>query len=368
MFFVGSILSLPYIVVFFGAWILASLLRPFIAVSLGCVLSNPSAALRKGQLFVSTVTYLIFCNDKTWKKPKDDPASFFKDKDDKKIERKTIIFVRHGESAWNETFNKGDRPTLTFVLYFLPNLVKAAAMEWYFWCSGQANESWFFDSPLSDKGRGQAESIRTFLKTDLTYVTPKEADMIRLLLGDKEVSAQIVCSNLRRAIATVAIGFEDRFEKRYDKDNILILPALQEISRNPDALTITPAKGQVVLAWTDPRILSDIYKNNVDTSFHTGNKEVSSNGLKRMEEFCNIVFSDIPKKSIIVGGHSLWFRSFFRTYLPYTVDHVSKKKKLINGGIVGFTLQRIKVEDRGGGPSYRYMIDPTSIAVLHGGF
>lgn len=375
MFLVGSILSLPYILLFYISWLFASLLRPFIVVSLGCVLSNPAAALRKGQLFAATLTYLVFCNDKSWKKPKADPASFFENTDndpqnEKVVDKKTVIFVRHGESAWNETFNKGDRSVVNFVLYFIPNLVKAIGTEWYFWCAGQANESWFFDSPLSEKGRKQAESIRNFLKTDLSYVTPKEAELIRLLLGDKQgPTTQMVCSNLRRAIATVAIGFQDRFAKNYEKDQILILPALQEISRNPDALTITPAKGQVVPAWTDPKILADIYKTNVDTSLHTGNKAVTSNGLLRLQEFCKLAFEDIQKDNIIVGGHSLWFRSFFRTFLPYSSDHVSKKKKLINGGIVGFTLQRIKVKgSNDDGLSYKYMIDPTSIVVLHGGF
>jgi hypothetical protein len=392
MILLGSLISIPYILLFFSVWIFASLIRPVITVSLGCVLLNPSAALRKGQLFVSTVTYLLLCNDKSWKKPKDDPSSFFEGLDDDRttaIDKKTIIFVRHGESNWNETFNKGDRPASQFLLYFLPNLAKAIAVEWYFWAAGHANESWFFDSPLSEKGQQQAKSIRTYLQTNLSYVTPKEAEMFRILLGEvdektkKGPSSQMVSSNLRRAIGTVGIGFQDRFQKKRDnkeKDLIMILPALQEISRNPDALSITPAKGEVVPAWTDPKILQEIYKNNVDTSFHTGNKPVDSNGLKRMEEFSRIVFDDISKDSVIAGGHSLWFRSFFRTYLPWKVDHVSKNNKLVNGGIVGFTLQRIKVgtgsskekadENSQGScsESYRYMIDPTSIIVLHGGF
>ena len=71
------------------------------------------------------------------------------------------------------------------------------------------------------------------------------------------------------------------------------------------------------------------------------------------------------KDAIIAAGHSLWFRSFFRTYLPHASTHISKKKKLINGGLVGFTLQRLKDPETG---DYHYMIAELSITTLHGGF
>ena len=34
---------------------------------------------------------------------------------------------------------------------------------------------------------------------------------------------------------------------------------------------------------------------------------------------------------IIVAGHSLYFRQFFRTFLPHACEHVSKNKKIANG-------------------------------------
>lgn len=384
MLFVGSIISFPYILLFYATWIIASLVRPVITLSLLLVLSNHRAALRKGQLFYQSLEYLIFCNDKKWKPPAEDPSTFFalNNKNDTnlhepKIEKKTIIFIRHGESVWNETFNKGDRQVSSFVLYFLPNLIKAIFMEWYFWVSGRVEESWFFDSPLSAKGIRQAETVRTFLQqTNMEYATPKEAEFVRYLLGQSP--SQVVSSNLRRAIATAGIGLQDRFaqqghQQEYPSrqansissnlDRILILPALQEISRNPDALAITPPYAEIIPAWTDPIILKGIYKYHVDSSWHTGNKPIDSNGLKRMQTFCEQVFTDIPKECVIAVGHSLWFRSFFQTYIPYTKEHIAKKKKLGNGGVVAFTMQRIKLDSE-----YRYMIDPTSIMVLCGGF
>jgi len=145
------------------------------------------------------------------------------------------------------------------------------------------------------------------------------------------------------------------------------------MSFNPDALCITPAHGKVVPAWTDPKPLHAYYEQGrLDTKLHHGNKPINSNGLKRMREFCASAFDEIDKDSMVVAGHSLWFRSFFRRYLPRDFDHVSKKKKLVNGGIVGFKLERIRKGDGGDGDgeksSWAYRIDPKSIVVLYGGF
>jgi hypothetical protein len=393
----GAVIAAPYELLFLSVWIAASLARPFALMTVICLLFHPTATWRKFQLFVSTIQYLILCNDKKWKALPNDPASYYDQVTSEngsytggtKIQRKTVIFVRHGESTWNDTFNKGDRSVVNFILYFIPNLIYAVCCEYYFWVSGQANESWFYDSPLSEKGKRQAMGVSAFLAQDPAYLTPKEAALVSIMRGGDQTSSgsndsgaevatngtsssltasssQLVSSNLRRAIATMAIGFQQRLDAKYDKDKILILPSLQEISRNPDALCITPPYSSVVPAWTDPvASLQPIYDQQVDISMHTGNKPVASNGLLRIQEFCRIVFSDsIHKESVIVAGHSLWFRSFFQTYLPMNNTHVAKKKKLVNGGLVGFTLMRIEVT-----PSQvEYMIDPASIVVLHGGF
>lgn len=367
---VGTLLSLPYVIIFFIAWTAASLLRPVSFACFMCLCFHPIATLRKVLLFITSLQYLLFCNDKTWKEPAEDPASFFDGTQKGSIDKKTIIFVRHGESTWNDTFNKGDRSKVSFLVNFIPNLVWSAIYEWYLFVSGAENESWFYDSPLSLKGIGQAQGVRKFLRnTKVEYSTPREAELIRLMLAndnnddeEEEPPSQLVSSNLRRAISTMAIGFQDRLERKLQGDSILILPQLQEISRNPDALSITPPKGTIAPSWTDRPYVEKLLPQ-VDTSMHTGNKPVGSNGLKRMDEFCRVAFGDIKKDSLIVSGHSLWFRSFFRTYLPRDVEHVSKKKKLINGGIVGFTLQRISTKS-----GDHYLIDHKSVTVLYGGF
>ncbi|CAN0440510.1 unnamed protein product, partial [Laminaria digitata] len=57
--------------------------------------------------------------------------------------RKRVIFLRHGESEWNEVFNRGFGPM------FLVRLVKAFVREVMMLST---RDSVFFDSPLSNTG------------------------------------------------------------------------------------------------------------------------------------------------------------------------------------------------------------------------
>ena len=99
-------------------------------------------------------------------------------------------------------------------------------------------------------------------------------------------------------------------------------------------------------------------------SLHSGNKPLNTNGLKRMIAFCDFVFSpSVKEQYVVAGGHSIWFRSFFQTFLPYTFAHVSKKKKMVNGGVVGFDLIKANTKN---GP--KYMIDADSVRIVYGGF
>mmetsp|Transcript_37705 Transcript_37705/g.82624 ORF Transcript_37705/g.82624 Transcript_37705/m.82624 type:complete len:394 (-) Transcript_37705:101-1282(-) len=389
---IGQLLSLPYVALFFISWVVASIARPIKHISLLFLFAQPTKTIYKLKLFGLTFLYLVCCNDKKWKLPQEDPASNFPNDASAasatKIEKKTIVFVRHGESTWNDTFNKGtDRSRLSFALFFIPNLIYALMVEFYLLVAGHCEESWFFDSPLSMKGVRQATDLRSFL-AKAEHTTPSEKEIIDLMTGKTKLSseqdgagqssweddgskrrpaAQLCSSNLRRAISTMALGFQDRLDKQMDNDSILILPQLQEISRNPDALSITPPRGEVVPSWIDKEVpgfdYRRIFSNQVDTKLHDGNKPVNTNGLKRMNEFCSIVFEQIEKDSIICGGHSLWFRSFFRTFLPHKFDHISKKKKLVNGGCAAFTLLKIKTES-----GDKFMIDPKSINIVHGFF
>lgn len=99
-------------------------------------------------------------------------------------------------------------------------------------------------------------------------------------------------------------------------------------------------------------------------SLHNGNKPINTNGLKRMNLFCDFLFSpSVTEEFAIIGGHACWFQSFFQTFLPHGVEHDSKRSTLVCGGVVAFDLLKASTKQ---GPMY--MIDPKSIAVIYGGF
>lgn len=398
-----DLLALPAYLLFHVAWIAHSVRRPLLLVSALCVLSNPRAAIYKLKLTYTSLLYLLLSKDKKWKVPKDrNPSSYFTAdlggsaspsyaaENGVRYRSKTVILVRHGESTWNDTFNAGDRNKALFVLLFLPNLIYAIVVELYFFVSGKGSDSWFFDSALSKKGVGQGEGLRKFLRKERMRLgsssgggggggamkDEERAVKLLLALGEEgDPSSHVVSSNLRRAISTAAIGLADRFAatavngKSGKKDDIILIPALQEISRNPDALSILHPGGPVHPTWCDVDIdglPSGAFSGLVDARYHEGNKSLKSNGLIRLNQFCNDVFDSkkLPKDVVIAAGHSLFYRSIFQVYLPRETEHISKKKKLVNGGTVMVTLREATMRDG----TREYMIDPRSVVVIYGGF
>ena len=159
-----------------------------------------------------------------------------------------------------------------------------------------------------------------------------------------------------------------------------ILSTLQEISRNPDTLCITPKRSMPVLSWIETASRSDpeciapgegtdlltMYSERVDLAGHTGPKPVRGTGLARHNGFAAFCF-ERPNRTIIAGGHSLFFREFFRTFLcsaaTSSVEKRARKVKMANGGVVGFTLVRAPRKDA---PSeFEYKIRPASLVQLH---
>mmetsp|Transcript_2834 Transcript_2834/g.4450 ORF Transcript_2834/g.4450 Transcript_2834/m.4450 type:complete len:348 (-) Transcript_2834:264-1307(-) len=340
---------------------IAPLVRPTMVLIAALLAWNLNVTILKAKLTIQGIVYLIFCNDKKWKKP-EDPGLVLKSAEG--VEKKTVIFVRHGESTWNDTFNKGERSVLVFVIFYLPNLLKALLYETYLCLTGQI-DSWFYDSPMSHYGLEQVQKLADFLGKK-PEGTDREVELLKILRGDEGApSSKIVSSNLRRAISTVAAGFSERLKRRPD-DKILIIPSLQEISRNPDTLSITPAHENVTASWIEKEATAcnfqAIFDKQCDMSSHTGNKPLDTNGLKRMLEFSNYVFT-VDEDVVIAGGHSIWFRSYFRTFLPYDSNHPGKNRKVVNCGAVAFTLLK-----KGEGADAKFAIDPDTVDVVYGGF
>ena len=93
------------------------------------------------------------------------------------------------------------------------------------------------------------------------------------------------------------------------------------------------------------------------------NKPLGSNGLLRLGQFCADVFdrSRVPRDVVVAVGHSLFFRSVFRVYLPRGTEHVSKRKKLVNAGTIVVTLREATLGDG-------RRINTRSVMVVFGGF
>jgi hypothetical protein len=120
-------------------WLIDNWLRPVLILCCAMLLFNLPTLIYKIWLTIEAILYLLFCNDKSWKKPQD-PASIFNPviTSGGDVEKKTIYFVRHGESTWNDTFNKGShRSALVFVIGFIPGMIKAILYELYLVLSGK---------------------------------------------------------------------------------------------------------------------------------------------------------------------------------------------------------------------------------------
>ncbi|GMH81180.1 hypothetical protein TrST_g11764 [Triparma strigata] len=353
----GVIMAVPALISFYVLWVISMLLRPVFVISVGLLLWNFPSTVLKFKQVVNTAAYMFLTNDKKYKKLPDPNMDDFK----VKHERKTIIFVRHGESCWNDTFNAGERSKLDFLKGFLPGLLLASLTEIYLALTGRV-DSWFYDSPLSEYGVSQITRLAEFLKRPPT--TPEEKKYIDILNGTSSTSSVLISSNLRRAISTICIGFRSRLTSS-PSSKIIIHPSLQEISRNPDTLSITPPQTLVEPSWIEKRLYPNVVhslQNQCDMTFHTGNKPLTSNGGLRMSEFCDFAFT-LNEDVLICGGHSLWFRSYFRQYLPSSSKHVAKVKKMVNGGCVKFEVLRAVKGGKG-----VYVIDEESIRVVYGGF
>lgn len=231
-------------------------------------------------------------------------------------------------------------------------------------------DSKFLDSPLNFEGIEQALELRRFLQSGVhpeSKSGQSKRNLFDVMRGEAGTSV-IVTSTLRRAIATTTLAFWPRLEKTGEK--VFVLSSLQEISRNIDTRALSRAKEIADLPFSRiaphciPAAGGSFNPDSVfDLSENFGNKTRSFNGGKRLKSFNEWIFQR-DESVIIAGGHSLWFKNFFQTYLPHHIGHDAKAKKITNSGAVSFTIYR--GEDADG--CARYRIDPDSIEVLYGGF
>ncbi len=125
---------------------MVSFVRPALILLCAMMLFNLPTLLYKIGMFLNGVLYLLLCNDKSWKTPQDPSivVNPILEKENESsdyenvVERKTVYFVRHGESTWNDTFNKGShRSQAAFAIGFVPGLIKSFLFESYLILSGK---------------------------------------------------------------------------------------------------------------------------------------------------------------------------------------------------------------------------------------
>ena len=100
--------------------------------------------LTKLFIYYDSLLFMIISKDSKGVGPKNNP-----DPDnisqEQCLKKKRIIFIRHGESDWNNVFNKGFNPSL------LVRLAKAMVQESFLFLSPSL-DSVFIDSPLNFEG------------------------------------------------------------------------------------------------------------------------------------------------------------------------------------------------------------------------
>ena len=188
-----------------AAWVIMTIFG--ISVTAWLLSSSDTAitnVVRKFQLALTGVTHMLLSRDKMGKAKKD-PASITIDS---AIKPKQIVFIRHGESEWNEVFNRGFGPS------FLVRLTRAMLREFMMLTT---RDSVFFDSPLSDTGIKQTQELIRFLQkvpnAPGSVVDPTVDKIVAILNGEKAAGSVLTTSNLRRAIATGLITLWERLRQ-----------------------------------------------------------------------------------------------------------------------------------------------------------
>jgi hypothetical protein len=318
-------------------------------------LSAIKTLFRKGMYWVDSILYMLLSKDtkglgvKYQVPGSDADPEHLRAGGFHEASRKRVVFIRHGESDWNSIFNKGKNPMM------LVRLLLAWVQEWLMVFS---LESPFLDSPLNDEGIAQAVELRAFLEGDHAADSPKQKELLATIRGEVGNSV-LVSSPLRRAISTLTLAVWPRMQRRAEK--IELLSYAQEISRNVDTCALSGVKGVPELPFS--RIAphcAGVGAANYNAALNLGNKSLKNTGKMRIEAFNKWLFES-PHDTVIVGGHSLWFKHFFNLCLPFAADHRAKTDKMTNSGVIVFDIYKAN-------NGKAVCIDPASIDVVYGGF
>ncbi|SBS87690.1 conserved Plasmodium protein, unknown function [Plasmodium ovale curtisi] len=202
----------------------------------------------------------------------------------------------------------------------------------------------------STSSKNAKNEVETYNHEDIVNMSLKEHIDV---LNNVKYKSTILCSDLRRAISSCFISFHNRLNKY--NEPIHVLNSLQEISRNPDSLTLYNFYDKFVTTDIEKYLHKDIGQlidNNVKLK-----KNFSKN---RFLDTLSYIFED-DNNIFIIFGHSLWFLNFFKNFLE--PPHKARNHKMKNSSVVVFNIMKYNQDNED-----RYEIDKDSVKVLYKGF
>ncbi|VWU52650.1 hypothetical protein HEP_00461400, partial [Hepatocystis sp. ex Piliocolobus tephrosceles] len=172
------------------------------------------------------------------------------------------------------------------------------------------------------------------------------------ILNNKKYNSIVLCSNLRRAMITCLISFNDRLNE--NNEMVHIFTSLKEMEKHVDSITTCKIEKQIKSLDIDQYIDRDINDINNIFEFHKQKKKKN-----RFENILSYIFNN-ENDIFIIFGHSIWFQEFFKKFLPS--PHIAKEVRIKNTGIIVFNIDKYIKNNKD-----VYEIDKDTIRVIYKG-
>jgi len=275
------------------------------------------------------------------------------------LEKRTVFFIRHGESIWNEAQAKNDFATMARTT----------------------------DHSLSSKGVKQAEALSGKLEKALQH--PRNAD------GEDMATADAYyVSPLTRAIQTAVIGLGPMLDQRqsneHERGEFMLMGSAREKQNLGGLDSMSTKIGAEILQHTH-RELGELYGRRSDDGINISrifngihwdvadaeedwwcfNQSDSKEDLTyRLEDFMSQLLYTPHRKAVVVG-HSHFFREVFKTFLskdlPKAKTTTFTRDKMDNCGVVRLELDPTRGFTEGPITSIKLVLDSEMLPDGKGG-
>ncbi|UKK02308.1 hypothetical protein MACK_001664 [Theileria orientalis] len=272
------------------------------------------------------------------------------DTDSVTVKVKTIYFVRHGQSIFNDlTVNRN-----VFVVFF--KTIRLILFETFLLFT---NEVLTYDSPLSSEGISQAMNAAQFLSSHKNQNDPD----IAILNGKSTVPSVLFSSFLRRSQGTTALLFQSRLTS--NDENIYVTHELDEVVRNPDCVSMHTVFKSITFPLLEQLFSPQSYYRYLRLRMVENDPYMIKTPYVKVIKFFDRIFHKFDEDVIIAVGHSRWIRFAMRVFFPpNSVDLDVLNKKLTNVGILKFDVH-LKKNLAG---EHSYTFDPKSFRIIYGSF